>query len=156
MHRLITQPISFMKQLFTTISDRIKSAVPDIKWVDMDYGQADNFELRPALAFPAVLLRLSITPEEVGGSAQLIQATVQARVVFNPAQVRTSSAAPGQVRQAALQYLDTADEVYSCLHGYENPLYAAFEGKSKTQETRSDGLLVISFAFTTYFFDFQE
>lgn len=51
-----------MKQLFTTISDHIRTALPEIKWIDADYGQINSSTERPAIAFPALLIRSSITP----------------------------------------------------------------------------------------------
>lgn len=144
-----------MKQLFLTLSNHLKTAVPAIKWIDADYGQADNYELRAALAFPALLIRTAIVPEDIGGGAQQNRATVTLRVVFNPATVRTSVNTPDQVRQSALDYLDTADQVYLAMQGKEIGDYDAFECTSKEQESRSDGLLVVRLTFTTGFWDFR-
>lgn len=144
-----------MKQLFITISDHLKNSVPELKWIDADYGQADNYELRAALAFPTALIRTTITPEEQGGGGQLLRANITLRVVFNPAGLRTSANAPTAVRETALNYINIADKVYIALQGQEIDEYAAFECTAQEQENRSDGLLVVRFSFVTNFWDFR-
>lgn len=143
-----------MKKLFTTISNRLKEQIPEL-WVDADYGQADNFELRPALKFPCALLTVSINPEEVGGGAQSKTAAVQVRFVFNLAGVRTAADAPPEARENSLKYLDIADRGYLALQGWETDDFTAMECTSIAQENRSDGLLAVRFALTTTFYDFR-
>lgn len=144
-----------MKQLFTTISDHLKNSVPELKWIDADYGQTDNAELRAALAFPTVLIRIVITPDEQGGGGQYKKAGVTVRAVFNPSGMRTSANAPAAARETALSYINIADKIYLALQGAEIGEYTAPECTYQEQENRTDGLLVVRFTFEISFWDFR-
>ncbi len=145
-----------MKKLFITISERLKSEVPELRWIDADYGQTDNYEYRAKVSFPAVLISVGIKPEEQGGGSQLQNANIELKLLFNPATLRTEAHTADEIREQALQYYDTADKVYLALQGFQTDDYNTFECTSQLQENRSDGLLIVRLSFNTSFWDFRK
>lgn len=145
-----------MKKLFTTISNQLKNKVPELRWIDADYGQADNYEYRASVAFPAALISIGIRAEEQGSGSQLQNASIELKLLFNPATLRTEAHTPDEVREQALQYYDIADKVYLALQGFQTNDYNAFECTSQLQESRNDGLLIIRLSFNTSFWDFRK
>lgn len=145
-----------MKQIFITISDHIRASLPEIKWIDADYGQLDNTQTRAPLAFPALLIRSSIRPEDMGGGSQLMRATVNLRLIFNPATLRTAAHTPEEAREVSLAYLDTADRLYLALQGFENDDYTPFECAAQQQDAPAGGLLIVNYTFQTSFWDFRQ
>ena len=140
-----------MKDLFLTISAQL-ATVSAIKWIDWDNGQTDSSDLRPSLKFPAALVRISFpNPEELGGGSQLVNATIQVRLVFDATNGRTSQQTPEAPRERSLAYLTTADDVFKSLQGFETETYSALERTEQVPEPRSDGLAIVRFNFKTMF-----
>jgi hypothetical protein len=73
-----------MKEIFLKFSERL-AAVQGLCWVDMDYGQLDYYTLRPEVAFPAALVKVSYPQcEDIGDAQQLVRVSVRLRVTFRP------------------------------------------------------------------------
>ncbi|MBL0144914.1 MAG: hypothetical protein IPP48_03300 [Chitinophagaceae bacterium] len=46
-------------QLFVAVQNRLKEKVTALKWIDQNFGQLDNYELKPPVLFPCGLIDLS-------------------------------------------------------------------------------------------------
>lgn len=141
------------KEFFITITDYIKTSVPQIKWVDADEAQL-NVSGRPPLAFPACLVDISYPQcETFSGGLQKIRARVELRVVFS-IQGSTNAAAPAAVRERSLARFDVLDTLHKALQWWNAAgLFDPLRRISSTPERRADDLKVYKVIYETEFFD---
>lgn len=136
-----------MKELYQLLATELKQ-VAEIRWIDNDFGQLDNNNI--GLKFPAALIKLNSGNKDIDESgSQEKKWTVQIRLAFDGLGSRTSADTPDSVLARSLAWADVADRVYNLLQGAEVGEYNAFECTSEGQETRSDGLVVYRYVFTT-------
>lgn len=115
------------KEFIIAVCDRIQSAVPSVRWVDIEDGQLDVRE-RPPVAFPCALVDISYTAcQTLAGGAQRVRAQVTVRVAFQRLGPSSVACAPQPARLCALSRFDTLGEVHSALQwwngdGLFNPL----------------------------------
>ena len=104
------------KEIFIAVCDRLKTEVPQLRWIDAEEGQLNTGE-RPAVAFPCCLIDISYPSCETHmGGRQKIKAQIQLRVAFQ-AGGSTNAAAPKLVREHALSCMDTLDNTRLCNGG---------------------------------------
>ncbi|MDR3226063.1 MAG: hypothetical protein LBT56_00125 [Prevotellaceae bacterium] len=109
---------SFFSKLYLDLQERIKSAVPEIEWIEQDFGQDIFDEWRPNVAFPAVLIDFpSTTYSEIGNINQSAQAAIMLRLLFAPFS-QSYEDAPIEVRQDALQFFEIENKLVNALQGW--------------------------------------
>lgn len=109
---------AFFSQLFLCLQERIKDEVPSIAWIDLDLGQLEQYEVRPAVAFPCVLVDFpDATYRELGGENQWGEPVIQLRIGFAPFS-SANSAAPVSAQEEALQHYELENEVFAALQGW--------------------------------------
>ena len=138
-----------MREIFQNLSDRLMT-VDGIKWVDLDTGQLDYYAQRPAVAFPAILVKIGYPQcRDVSGSAQLVHATIRLRVVFTP-MGETYSAAAEDVKARALSIFDALEDVHRALQGWTGEgLFSQLSRQSVVAEDRRDGYAVYAVTYGT-------
>ncbi len=141
------------KEFFLTVTDHIKTSVPQIKWVDADEAQL-NVVGRPPLAFPACLVDISYPHcETISGGKQRVSARVELRVVFS-IQGSTNAAAPAIVRERSLARFDILEALHKALQWWNGGgLFNPLRRISSTPERRADDLKVYKVVYETEFFD---
>ncbi|NJN27165.1 MAG: hypothetical protein HC819_14895 [Cyclobacteriaceae bacterium] len=145
-----------MKELFLAVTAKLKT-ITALRWIDEDYGQADNYQLRPAIEFPAALVTVNYDSTEDTGEAidmeQHVRASVQVRLVFETTG-ETNTYAPDTVRQQALARFDIVDQVHEYLQSFDNlGKMAGLTRTSMQSEPRRDGYKVVAIRYVT---DFTE
>ena len=145
-----------MKEIFLAVTAKLKT-IPALRWIDDDYGQADNYQLRPAIDFPAALVSVNYDSTDDTGDAadmeQLVRASVQVRLVFEGAG-ETNTFAPDVTRQQALARFDIVDTVHQYLQSFDNVgKMAGLTRTSMKSEQRRDGYKVVAIRYVT---DFTE
>ena len=136
-----------MKELYQLIVAELKT-VPAIKWIDFDYGQLENEKM--GLKFPCASIVLKANNKDIDEEgSQEKKWTVQIRLAWDAIGARTSADTPESVLERSLAWSDTATEVYDLFQGNELGDFSAFECTSEGQETRSDGLVVYQYTFST-------
>ena len=141
-----------MKDLYLKTLGLIKT-VPSIKFADLDKGQLDNYEVRPALIFPCVLIRLEFPKtENIGAKQQKVQAQITLRVAFDFVG-RTASNTPEPVVEQSLGYFDTMTDLYKAFQDYYGDGFTRFSRISLREEKRNDGLKVVNMPFITNLID---
>lgn len=152
---------SYFSQLFLDIQERIKNEVPEIQWIEQDFGQDVYDKWRPNVSFPAVLVDFtSADYENISGGGQTAEVAVSLRLLVAPFE-QSYEAAPIEVRKGALEYFDIEQKLVDALHGWE-PMYVdgetnedvyysqAFVRKRITSNNRNDiGLRIRELQFTT-------
>ena len=113
---------AFNGQAFLSLVARIKEQVPEIKWIDQDFGQLENYADRPAVQFPCVLIDFPDQHfKELGDRDQWGEVTIQFRIGF-AAFSSANSAAPLSAQELALQYYEIENKMFVALNGWV-PLY---------------------------------
>ncbi len=147
--------MDFYSRLFLDLSDRLAAEVPDLAWIDHDWGQ-DQTELRPALAYPAALIDFSGTAyEAMGGLSQWATATLTVRL-FMDNYSQSHVEAPDESRRQALACYALERQVVEALHGWSPPggYCQELTRTADGAENRNDiGLRVRTLTFTTAFED---
>ena len=142
-----------MKELFKYLRTQLKE-VPGILWVDLDKGQVSKFALRPAIAFPAALIKIDYSrTETMSKKKQKCSVRITLKLVWDYAG-NTDSVTEDQELEQSLAYFDLCDDVYNKL---QDDIDSAIFNKrldrvSQIEEVRSDGLKVVNMVFETVIF----
>lgn len=155
---------SYFGQLFIDLSEHIKTAVPEIKWIDQDFGQLEQFEYRPAVSFPCVLIDFPLANySNTGELSQMGDITVQLRLGFAPFD-KSHASAPLLVREKAVDYYSIEQKIFEAVQGwntaYTQPLIRINAGTeqrlSASDQADSIGLRVRVINFSTGFDDLSK
>lgn len=144
-----------MKELYEAIATRLLDEVEEIACVDIEQGQLSALDEnnRPVLPLPCALIDIAYTNcEDQGGDMQLVKARIVVRLAF-PVQQPTDSLSVDRRREAALAYMDTVDEVYKALQGYDSDNFSPLSRISMTPDNRYRGIKVMNLTFETTFVD---
>jgi len=130
----------------------IYNQLKKIRWVDMDKGQLEFYETRPAVAFPCALIKVEITKtENLGQNVQRCYGKGTIRLAFDYVG-ETSAKTPQALRQQSLEYFESLKAVYLAIQGKVGGA-GKFDRQSATEENRGDGLKVLNVPFTTLWID---
>lgn len=148
---------SFFGQMLIELQNRINDKVPEIRFVEQDFGQLESPDDlgRYPVSWPCTLIDFSNT--EYSDLSQMVQeaddVTIDIRLGF-PAFSFTSSLQPVHVREQGLKFYELENLIYQALHGWapEN-LCQPLARRNAITEKREDGLRVRVLRFTTRFED---
>lgn len=150
---------SFFARYYLALQERIREVVPEIVWIEQDFGQDAFDKWRPNVAFPAVLIDFpNARYESESGLSQWATVKVSIRLLVAPFS-QSYDDAPIEVKEDALQYFEIEQRLINALHGwcpdegYCQPLIR----ESITSDNRNDlGLRIRSIGFeTVYEEDFE-
>lgn len=142
------------KHLFIALCDLLENQVPEVRWIDADEGQLNASNQRPPVAFPCVLVDMTYPQTEaLNQGSEKIRVQFNLRVAFE-GYGQTSSAAPGHVREKALERLDVLEKIHKTVQWWNcdrqiNPL----RRQRVTTERRQDGLKVYNMTYESAFID---
>lgn len=148
-----------MDILFKSISERLSTEVPELRWIDWEQGQIDtNMESSYPVQFPAVLIDFpSISWQSIKQGIQDGEVTLQVRVIFD---VYEDFNTESPNRDLALGRLKLINKIHKALHNfsgnilqnngiYEDTHFNSLERTSTSSEQRDDGLKVINMFYIT-------
>lgn len=142
---------SIFSQFFTDISSHIAESMPEIAWIDLYLGQ-DQTDLRPSLAYPAVLIDIDRTDYSMTGSAnQFAESQISIRLLFDN-YASSAHKAPAETRAKALLIYDTEKKLVNILHNWQPPaayMQPLVRTSSSTQNRPDLGLKIRILNFTT-------
>lgn len=139
-----------MKDIFLFLR-QIVTAVPSIRWFDLDKGQLNNYEVRPDIDFPAVLVKIEYpTTSKLTGKQQQCNVIITANIVFDFMD-DTSSITPDEILMQSLEVYDTADQVHKTLQGSIDVtvIRTPLERASVRDPNRADKLKILQYVYTT-------
>lgn len=147
---------NFFGQLYIDLSTHLKTTVPELKWIDQDFGQLERFEYRPEVSFPCALVDfIAANYSNLAELAQLGEVTINIRMGFAPFS-QAHQAAPMSVKEKALEYYTIEQKIFEALQGWRNNFTQPFIRISAVTEQRDNdpiGLRVRVITFTTSFED---
>jgi len=150
---------SFFARYYLDICERIRVEVPEVEWIEQDFGQDVFDKWRPNVAFPAVLIDFPAASYEAeGGTSQFGEVTLSVRLLVAPF-TQSYDDAPIEVKEDALQYFELEQKLVNALHGWqpEDGYCQPLVRSSIQSNNRNDiGLRIRNLAFTTaYEEDFE-
>lgn len=110
-----------MKELFLLLRERLME-IPSISWVDLNKGQINinQFDTRPSIDFPAVLLNISYPrTTKLSSLQQQCEVLVEVTIVFDFMD-DTDSITPDGILKESLGVYDTVEIVHRKLQGLMN------------------------------------
>ena len=147
------------KQIYLSISNRLNTLVPDLKWIDYDWGQLN--EERPAVAFPCALIDIAFPDcknlaEGAGAVEQMVNASITIKLAFQPLGDSQVSA-PDDTRAKALKPLDTIASLHTALQGWNGD--GTFAGLARRRGSPTPGhnkLKIFNLVYETTFINIPD
>lgn len=141
-------------QLYLSIVERIKAEVPEIKHIDQDLGQMENYDMRPPVSFPCALIDIDeFEFTDIGSNrTQNADGFVIIRLA-NPQWSGSSGNSPSAVREMALSYYEVEHKLIQKLHGYAPEGFNRLMRRKVRTEKRDDLYRVRIIAFALNYTD---
>lgn len=145
-----------MKSIFLYLRSQLM-ALPSIRWVDLDKGQLNQYDARPSIDFPAVLLKIEYpNTKKLTGKDQQAAVFITATLVFDFMD-DTDSNTPEDILMQSLEVYDIAAELHATLQGAtDKSIRAPLERTSLRDPNRPDKLKTIIQTYTTSTIDQQK
>ena len=105
-----------MKEVILSIQHRLSAQVPELKYIDQDWGQIDFYN-PPPVKFPCALI--DIQSVQYSNTGELVQYGTASLVIrlFDYRLSNSSQSAPESQKQNALKIWQLIEDVNKALHG---------------------------------------
>lgn len=126
--------------IYTTLMNRIKTEVPDIRWVDFDLGQLEAFDGdRPPVDWPCLLIDFTDTGFEQMQGFQRGNMQIQMRLGFDQYE-SSNGITPEPILEQALNYLEIEYKLHQAVQAWygENKLTDAMIRINASSEKREN------------------
>lgn len=141
-----------LSQLCTGLCTYLKTSVPELVWVDQNFGQLENFEYNAATAFPAALVDLNETQyTSTTGLSQTADLNVQVKIYCAP--FNGVQSPPTNLQEKAAQYYDLEEKIVDALQGWATAEVRPLLRASATTEGGAGALRVRVLNFNTCYED---
>lgn len=141
---------SLFALIFLKLTEHLQRTVPEVKFIDLDIGQLENYDGRPAVAWPCVLI--DFTDSQYSDEHQGVQwwaGSIDIRLGFAPFS-NTNGLTPDAVKYKGLNYLEIENKVYKALQGYDaDGLMQPMTRVRAVTEQRDDSYRVRMLSFTS-------
>ncbi|MCZ2084147.1 MAG: hypothetical protein LC112_07715 [Flavobacteriales bacterium] len=125
-----------MKTLYLKLIELL-SQIPEIKYIDLNYGQLQ--EEKPPLVYPAVLINMNASSDDVDGFFQIYTANIELTIICKMLG-ESNQKAPELIRFQALHYLDISEKIYLKLQGFSDDNFDSFTRKGLADPNIRKGL----------------
>lgn len=151
---------SFFARYYLDLCERIREEVPEVVWIEQDFGQDTFDKWRPNVAFPAVLIDFPSTSYEgEQGLSQWGAVSLSIRLLVAPF-TQSYDGAPIEVKEDALQFFELEQQLVNALHGWipeEEYCQPLIRGGVSSNNRNDIGLRIRNLTFTTsYEEDFES
>lgn len=136
--------------LYDEILQKIKTDVPEVRYINQDVGQLENYELRPPVSWPCVLMDVdeftySQMQHEQGQIADGIITIRLGLVQYT----QSDNLVPDNIRPNALAYYEVEDKLVQKLHGWAPDGWSRLIRVKSVTERRDDDIRVRVIQFAT-------
>lgn len=131
--------------LYLKVAALLKQEVPQIKYVDQDLGQLENYAdgERPAVSWPCALLDIDeMAFTDMADYCQTGEGILTIRIGFAPYS-SANGLAPDAVKEKALEYYQAEQMAHYALHGFSVDNCRDIVRISRRRERRNDAYRVI-------------
>lgn len=130
-------------ELFKSILERLSNQVLELRYINQDLGQLENYGMRPAVAWPCCLIDISDFnySEQNNEKVQLAAGAVIIRtglIQYSD----SSNLSNDEIRNRALQFYELEDKIYKALHGWAPPTMGRLLRRADGTEKRDDDIRV--------------
>lgn len=128
--------------LFDAVLNRI-ATVPEIRYIEQDMGQLENYEIKPPVSWPCALIDVDDLDFSEAGSnlVQLVEGFIQVRVGLVQ-YTQSNNLVPTNIRENSYKYLEYVDKVNKVLHGWNAPGFGKLLRRKAVTEKRDDDIRV--------------
>lgn len=131
-----TNLVSPFGRLFHVLQEFISTEVPEIRWIDLEAAQLENYGDRPAVGWPCLLIDfIGFKFEDAGEAWQESDGIVRLRLAFPPFS-NTNSKTPIAYKEQALKYYEIEDKLFRKLHAQKLDKFGYLLRRSATTEQR--------------------
>lgn len=139
--------------LYTAIKTHIKNNVPEIRYINMDLGQLEFYELRPKLSFPALLIDFGeLRFEPLGDGSQMAYGNIIMRLALG-SYSDISSLAPQPVLDKGVAFLSLEQKLHQAIQGQELEYFSSLMRIGSSTEKREDEYRVRTMTYDFNFID---
>ncbi len=140
--------------LYNQVVLRLKVKAPTLQYIEQDFQQLENYEMRPPVKWPCALIEVdNFSFTDAGNELkQMATGILQVRigqVAYSP----SSGYSVQQIRDKALAFYKTEQEVYAALHGWNPAGFGKLLRRAAATEARNDDLRVRVLRFEVSFED---
>jgi hypothetical protein len=149
-----TETTSPFANLFLKVMDRLKTAVPELRYIDQDLGQLENYGDRPPVAWPCALLEVDeFDFSDVGShNTQTCDGFLIVRLAV-PAYSNSSNITPKNVTLKGLEYYALEQKIHEALHGWRADGFSKLLRRKSKLEQRNDAIRVRVIPYAVSFED---
>lgn len=146
---------AFNALLLLAIQEKIKTEMPEIKWCDQDLGQLEDYEQRPPVKFPCVLVDFPDTDfDQDGDQYQTAKQVIQFKLgyaAYSSAEMHT----PVKQIQNALFFYELEKLLYQVFQQWDGNemCQPMIRFKTFTGKGYEGGLMVRVIQFSTTYMD---
>lgn len=125
--------------IYEAILTQVKTTVPEIREIEQDLGQLENYETRPPVSFPCLLIDMGqFNFDDMGGRNQQ---HADGQIVLRLADLawsNSNSLTPAKIRAQALRFYEIEQKLHVALHGWRNTGFSKLLRRSSVPEQRND------------------
>jgi hypothetical protein len=142
-----------MEQLLQDIQNRLLAQVPDLKYVDEDWGQLDYYSPNPPVKFPCALI--DIFRADWSNEGKLLQTgLVQVRIILADWRISNSSgAAPAGQKEKAMAVRVLERQIFQALHGWSGSRNYAKLIRQSSLRVKKEGMRQLETTYATQLTD---
>lgn len=140
--------------LYNEVLLRLKDKAPLLQYIEQDFQQLENYEMRPPVKWPCALIEVdNFSFTDAGNELkQMATGILQVRigqVAYSPSSGYTVQ----QIRDKALAFYETEQQIYAALHGWNPEGFSKLLRRAAALEARNDDLRVRVLRFEVNFED---
>ncbi len=146
--------LSPQANLFQALIEKLKIDVPELRYTDQDLGQLENYEIRPAVAWPCGLI--DIEEFKYSDQQNFLTQIAEGIISIRLGMVKytdSNNLTPTIIRENALQYYELEHKVYKALHGWNPTGFGKLLRRASGTERREDDIRVRIIKFAVSFTD---
>ncbi len=143
-----------MEIILQGVQARLNSKVPELKYIDEDWGQLDYYYPNPPVKWPCSLIDATAATWSNAGNLQQL-GLVQVKIRVADMKLTNSSAkAPSGQKTVSFSFFVLLRNIYKALHGWSgDESYTALIRTATNRVKREDGVRIYEVTFTTNFTD---
>lgn len=139
---------------FQLLIEKLISDVPELRFIDQDLGQLENYEMRPAVSWPCCMIDIEDFKysDQQNHAIQIAEGIISLRIGLVK-YTDSNNLTPAATRENALQYYELEHKVFKALHGWNPPGFGKMLRRASGTERRDDDIRVRVLKFAISFTD---